>query len=71
MKLAGGHLWPEQTRLQFRKGSLCLLAGDYQALGDANNDKTTDEKEPEDLLNSRGNLDTLLLVHGVKSLPIR
>ena len=27
------------------------------------------ENEPEDLLNSRGNLDTLLLVHDVTSLP--
>ena len=35
---------------------------------DANHDKKN-EKGPEDLLNNHGNLDTLLLVHDVRSLP--
>ena len=80
MKLAGGHLWSEQTRLQSWKGSLGLLLGDYDPLrgGDAGDACGDDcggdpggETEPGDSLNSRGNPDTQLLAHDETSPPTR
>ena len=81
MKLAGGHLWPEQPRLQSRESSLDLLTGYHDALCDgadghdafcdgANGNACGDENQPEDLLNSRGNPDTQLLGHDVRSPPV-
>ena len=88
MKLAGGHLWPEQPRLQSRESSLDLFSGYHDALCDGayghdalcdGHDALCDgadcnacggENQPGDLLNSRGNPDTRLLGHDVRSPPV-